>query len=206
MPTLNDEFRNKAHAVIADAADAKYMSPDAFAYYTSIYGVEPYGPLYNQVYILANPQRPVPSTGPKDPEEFEAWCDQQDRLHRDRAQALWAQLLPYLEGYAAECRAAAREGRFHGWSKESRGPIRMDDKPTEPEHPREDSRTSVHVEYLRGGLFGVITPCWIPEFATAARKLGGDWDKPRRYWRFIEPAWFPVKGLLEEHYGTSGDM
>ena len=67
MPTLNDEFRNKAHAVIADAADAKYMSPDAFAYYTSIYGVEPYGPLYNQVYILANPRRPVPTTGPRAP-------------------------------------------------------------------------------------------------------------------------------------------
>ena len=208
MPTLSDDFRNKARTVIADATDAERMSPDAFAVYTSIHGVEPFGPLYNEVYILANPKRPIRQG--MDPEEFREWCDQQDRMHRKRAQALWAELLPYLEKYADECRAAAREGRVRGWSRESGGPVRIlprgDELPELPEHPRTASRTAVHVEELRGGLFGVITPYSVEGFVVAARKLGGDWDKKRRYWRFTDRAWLHVKTLLEEHYDSDAGM
>lgn len=162
------------------------------------------------MYILANPRQDVPSSYGQgmDPEEFEAWCDQQERSRRERAQALWAQLLPYLEEYAEECRTIAREGRFRGWSRESGGPVRILIPGDElPEHPRTASRTSVYVEELRGGLFGVITPYLAADdFPAAARRLGGDWDKERRYWRFTDPAWFHVKTLLEEYYGTTGDM
>lgn len=85
-------------------------SADDFDYYISSHGIEPYGPLYQETYALANEFHPiVPGEG----------TDQLDKC-RDRAAKLWEKILPELKIYEADCRQA----KFTGWSRESNSPVR----------------------------------------------------------------------------------
>jgi hypothetical protein len=80
-------------------------STDAFDYKIGIEGIARYGELYQETYALANENHPVK---PGDGQDVLDAC-------KERADALWAQVLPELEAYAANCRAA----RYTGWSPES---------------------------------------------------------------------------------------
>ncbi|GAA4890801.1 hypothetical protein ACFPM3_20110 [Streptomyces coeruleoprunus] len=85
--------------------------PDAFDFYVAAHGIERYGKLYNETYVLANePYGPAM-----------AGCSDDDLQQRKaRADALWGQLEGEMEQYANNCRQA----RYAGWSREEGGPIR----------------------------------------------------------------------------------
>lgn len=105
-----------ASIVIARAREAWTNNPetdggaDAFDHHISRVGLERYGELYNEVYVLANENHRIR------PGDDEAALDAQ----KDRADALWEQLLPELQAYVEDCRSAT----YTGWSSESSGPVR----------------------------------------------------------------------------------
>lgn len=95
--------------------DGGGTSADAFDYLVSIEGIESFGRFYNEAYSIANEgQSKLPATAD------DAEIDARATARRERAQALWQQVLPELESYAERCRAA----KYTGWSRESGGTVR----------------------------------------------------------------------------------
>jgi len=109
VSATTDTARTAAR-IIARARDA-HGGADAFDWQIKVEGIKPFGELYNEAYIIANEHLPQVDTATTDAELAE---------RKARAAALWEQVLPELERYAADCKAA----KFTGWSKESEGPIR----------------------------------------------------------------------------------
>jgi hypothetical protein len=115
----------KARKVIADVRDERRTAPphdgaqpfgegpvsgDAFDYWVATDGWHEYGAFYNACYTLANENHQAfPGCG----QEF---LDESKRL----ANALWAEVRPYIRAYYEDCRAA----KFTGWSRQNEGPIR----------------------------------------------------------------------------------
>ncbi|MGW5429964.1 hypothetical protein ACWET9_22540 [Streptomyces sp. NPDC004059] len=105
-----------AAQIIARARESWTNNPettggtDAFDLHIATVGLQPFGELYQEVYALANEGHEVVVGGG---EAQLAEC-------KERAARLWAELLPELEAYAADCRAA----QYTGWARESGGPIR----------------------------------------------------------------------------------
>lgn len=98
-------------AKIISRARQRGDSADAFDYQIATEGLRPFGELYQETYGLAN--EPDGQVRPGDGDAALA-------ERKDRAKRLWEQVLPELEIYAADRRAA----RYTGWSRESGGPIR----------------------------------------------------------------------------------
>ncbi len=100
-----------AAATIIARARAGHGSADMFDFKIATEGVEPFGELYNEAYLLANEGEPMVKEG-----------DGEDVLagRKTRAAELWERVLPELEAYATRC----REARYTGWSRESGGPVR----------------------------------------------------------------------------------
>lgn len=105
-----------AAQIIARARDAWTNNPetegdaDAFDHHISTVGVQAHGELYNEAYALANEPH-----GHAAPGAGEAALAER----KERARALFNDVLPELEAYAADCRAA----QYTGWSSQSNGPI-----------------------------------------------------------------------------------
>jgi hypothetical protein len=105
-----------AAQIIARARESWTNNPettggsDAFDYHIGIVGLQPFGELYQEVYAVANEGHEVVVGG------GEAQLEE----CKQRAARLWQELLPELEAYAADCRAA----EYTGWSCESGGPVR----------------------------------------------------------------------------------
>lgn len=105
-----------AALIIARAREAWTNDPDteggadAFDHHISIVGVQARGDFYQEVYAIANEGYEVVAGG------GEAQLEER----KERAATLWAEVLPELEAYAAECRNA----EYEGWSPQSAGPIR----------------------------------------------------------------------------------
>lgn len=110
---------------VVNEARREHGDADRFDYYIAVNGLEPFGPLYNQVYILANEVPPMPDLSDErarlSPEEFESLIERRAQERKRRASDLWNSLAPHLERYASECRKA----RFTGWSTMSNGPVRL---------------------------------------------------------------------------------
>lgn len=119
--TKSGDIARTAARIIASARGS-YNNADAFDYMIKVEGIKPFGELYNECYRIANEHQATVAPG-----------DTQDDLddRKRRAGELWAQVLPELENYAAECKAA----RFTGWSRMSDGPIRRV-RHTEPAEER----------------------------------------------------------------------
>jgi hypothetical protein len=83
---------------------------DEFDFYTAANGIEPFGPLYNQLYILVRGllEREDPSVSLEEV--------------RARTVEAWPVVLPTLEEYREDCRTA----KFTGWSRMSGGPLKRD--------------------------------------------------------------------------------
>ena len=105
-----------AAQIIARAREAWSNSPevnggsDAFDFHIATVGVQAFGELYNEAYVLANEGHEVVVGG----------SNAQLEERKERAARLFQQVLPELESYAADCRAA----QYTGWSRESGGQIR----------------------------------------------------------------------------------
>ncbi|MFE9845805.1 hypothetical protein [Streptomyces goshikiensis] len=105
-----DGVTERTTAIIERAREA-YGGVDAFDHYTAIHGVDREGQLHNEASIFANEHLPMVQPG-----------DGTESIlrRRERALALWEEILPELKLYEAACRAA----EWRGWSRESGGPVR----------------------------------------------------------------------------------
>lgn len=109
-----------AAQIIAGARERYATSPeteggsDAFDFQVAAEGIARHGELYQETYLIANPVTDAP------PVTSEAELEARASTRKARADALWQQVLPELEQYAANCRTA----RYTGWSREHGGPIR----------------------------------------------------------------------------------
>lgn len=111
------DYAHIAAKIISRAREAWSNSPehdnatsDGFDYHIAVDGLRPFGELYNETYVIANEGFPQIVEG--------SGLAELDR-RKERAGQLWLQVLPELESYAADCKAA----KFTGWSM-GNGPVR----------------------------------------------------------------------------------
>lgn len=124
-----------AATIIARARDYYQTTPpengggpsaDAFDFMIATQGVVRGGELWQETYSLANEAWQTPHyTRAEAVEAYETFESRAEEVEAKlaaceaRADELWQRVLPELEAYAADCRAA----RYTGWSK-GNGPIR----------------------------------------------------------------------------------